>query len=118
MVTRIYAEGHTAATAKHIAFETGKMPQSVNKAIRLMAKDGEVALLSSIKGHASFVLPNNVLLPPEALVKRRRDIPSMADADDYFIVTRLCDFLFEFIRRDLTMDHVRGYIKKKYERPE
>mgnify|MGYP007007268067 CR=1 FL=1 len=94
------------------------MPQSVNKAIRLMAKDGEVALLSSIKGHASFVLPNNVLLPPEALVKRRRDIPSMADADDYFIVTRLCDFLFEFIRRDLTMDHVRGYIKKKYERPE
>lgn len=83
-----------------------------------MAKDGEVTLLSSMKGHASFVLPNNVLLPPEALVKRRRTIASMADADDLFVLQRFCDYLFEFIRRDLTMDHVRGYIQKQNERSE
>ena len=118
VVNRIYAEGTGAATARHIAEETGKLPQAVNRAVKLMAKDGEVTLLSSMKGHASFVLPNNVLLPPEALVKRRRTIASMADADDLFVLQRFCDYLFEFIRRDLTMDHVRGYIQKQNERSE
>lgn len=86
--------------------------------IKILADEGDVVLLSSMKGHASFIFPNNVLLPPEALVKRRRRIASMVDADDYFVLQRFCDYLLEFMRRDMTMDHVRGYIKKEYERAE
>lgn len=83
-----------------------------------MAQDGEVVLLASSDRHTNFILPNNVLLPSEALVKRRRTIASMADADDLFILQRFCDYLFEFIRRDLTMEHVKGYIQKQNERSE
>jgi len=118
IVKRIYSEGKSVATVAHIAEETGDALNAIGDIVHAMAARKQITVLSSgLRGQIRFLLPNNVLIPPEATIITRRPIGAMADYDDLYIIQRLCDFIQEFMRRGLTMDHVAGYMMRYHERP-